>query len=169
MRSLFLMGFQSNPFLGQDTRSKEERQKLFQDLDQAQDKDVVVEGWKKNHPNLQQDLGQDYDGWMRVSEDDTKYGSAALAVKKALDKDPYGDVDPDDQMAANYWVNAINRLYVIAVNHTGAQAKAPGKAGNAPGAPGAAPGGEKGLNTPLIVGVGAAAVFGLVLLATVKG
>lgn len=165
------MGFSGDPFLGQDSLPKELKQKMASDLDQAIDKQGVIDDWKKNHTDLQKDLGQDYDGWLLLVQDEDKYDSAAKGIKKQLDKDITTEVSSDDQMAVNYWLAAITRLYTIVANHTGKPVSPP-----AGGGPVAAPGGSPGApatqpstSTPLIVGIGAAAVFGLILIATTKG
>jgi len=197
MRTLFTLGFSRDPFLGQNSSISDDRKQLYSDLSQAQDKYAAITDWKKSHLNLSQVLGDDFDNWQMLSQDDDIYGSTADEVKKALDKDLNTSIDPGDMMAADNWVNAINRMYVIMANHTGTPAAAPAPTppsapsvpaaasqptpssapaapSNAPkaspGAPAASPAPQaagKASNTALYVGIGAAALLGLVLV--VKG
>jgi len=169
MRTIFTMGFSGTPFMGQAPAS-DANKKLFADLDQGLDKAAVIDDWKKNHLNLSDVLGSDFENWQLLDQDDRMYGSAADGVKKVLDKDPNADIDPDDRIAATNWVNAVNRMYILMANHTGTPVATPKTA--PPGAPGASPAPqapEKASNTPLIVGIGAAAVFGLILIASARG
>jgi hypothetical protein len=202
MRTLFTLGFSRDPFLGQTSSVSDDRKQLYSDLSQAQDKYAAITDWKKSHLNLSQVLGDDFDNWQMLSQDDDIYGSTADEVKKALDKDLNTSIDPGDMMAADNWVTAINRMYVLMANHTGTPAAAPAPApqsatsapsapaaasqpapssapavpSNAPkaspGAPAASPAPQaagKASNTALYVGVGAAALLGLVLIASSRG
>lgn len=168
MRTIFTMGFSGAPFIGQTAPVPDAKKKLFSDLDQAQDKYAVIDDWKKNHLNLSTTLGPDYDNWQLLAQDDAMYGSVADGVKKALDKDPNADIDPDDQVAATNWVNAVNRMYILMANHTGTPpaAKAPVASS---GGPQNAPAAQGGPSIPLVVGIGAAALFGVILIASAKG
>jgi hypothetical protein len=162
------MGFSGTPFMGQ-TSASDANKKLSADLDQAQDKAAVIDDWKKNHLDLADVLGSEYDNWLLLDQDDRMYGSAADGVKKALDKDPNATIDPDDQMAARNWVNAISRKYILMANHTGTPATPKSAPPAAPGASPAAQAPQEASKTPLIVGIGAAAVFGLILIASARG
>lgn len=172
MKTLFTMGFAYNPFLGQNaTLSSDDKRKLFRDLDQATDKTYVIDDWKKAHKDLQKDLGQDYEAWQLLDQDVVKYGSAATALYNSMAGGTALDIDisQDDQQAANYWIAAINQMYIIVANHFGKPLPvgAPGATTSpaAPGSPQAAPAASGGLPTPLIVGAGALVVFGAIMLA----
>ena len=176
MKTLFTMGFAYNPFLGQNaTLSMDDKKKLYKDLDQATDKTYAIDDWKKAHKDLEKDLGPDYDAWQLLDEDVVKYGSAATGLYNAMASGTKLDMEisQDDQQAANYWIAAINQMYIIVANHFGKPIPAP--AGGAPaapaasGSPQAASGTLGGLPTPLVFGAGALVVFGAIMLATAKG
>jgi len=178
------MGFVHSPFLGQNaTLSLDDKKKLLKDLDQATDKTYVIDDWKKKHPNLQQDLGSDYDGWQLLDQDVAKYDSATKALYNSMVAADLGslDISQDDQQAANYWVAAISQMYVIVANHfgkpgpvttgptpTATPTAAPTASKTTPAGPGgpkAPPPPPAGLPTPLIIGAGALVVFGAIMLA----
>jgi hypothetical protein len=183
MRSFYRFGFSAQPFsLGQgdnQTLSTAQGQKLYDDLDKANDKYGVVTDWKKNHPDLQKDLGNDYDNWQLVSQDDTKYGSAAqglhdrLEKEVIIDRNPQISISPDDLTAANIWASAVDRLYVISANHTGKPVNSPaapsGPASKAsPGAnasPADAQVPGQGSTVPIVIAVSGAALLGLLVFA----
>ncbi len=176
MRSFYRFGF-SQPFsLGQgdsQTLNQIESKKLFDDLDRANDKYGIVTDWKKKHPDLQKDLGSDYDNWQLVSQDDTKYGSAAQGLRDRLEKEVMVDlnpqvvVSPDDTMAANIWIAAVNRMYVISANHTGKPIAAPAAdsktAPESKAGPSAAPAAETTSPVPIVLAVSGAALLGLLV------
>jgi hypothetical protein len=171
MQSFYRFGF-SQPFsLGQgdsQTLNMIESKKLFDDLDRANDKYGVVTDWKKKHPDLQKDLGSDYENWQLVSEDDTKYGSAAQAFRDRLEKEvmvdlnPQVSVSPDETMAANIWIPAVDRLYVISANHTG-RPSASKTTPEANGSPSGASAGGHGSALPVVLAVSGAAFLAFVV------
>src|SRR5262245_16376282 len=196
MRTIFAMGIGHNPFfmgIGEPPLSTADAEKLYHGLDQASDKLTIVNEWKKNHPDLQRDLGTDFDNWQLLMEDETKYGSAAEGLKKQLEKEAIVDrqaeisVDPDNLRAANYWIAAVERLYVITANHTGvtrpedkvrtrtteeiktATSKIPSQTATqqAKSMPGAAasPASSSFPIVPVAVGAGALAILGVILFA----
>jgi hypothetical protein len=178
MRSFYRFGFSAQPFfLGQgdnQTLSTAQGQKLYDDLDKANDKYGVVTDWMKNHPDLQKDLGSDYDNWQLVIQDDTKYGSAAqglhdrLEKEVIIDRNPQTLVSPNDLTAANIWTSAVDRLYVISANHTGKPINPPASPASkalpeANASPAAAPASGQGSTLPIVIAVSGAALFGLLV------
>jgi len=174
MRTIFSLGFSTNPFMGQDQGqplSPDAVQKFAVSLSQAVDQYEIIKEWKKNHPNLQADLGNDYDNWTLLSQDDTKYGSAAEGLNDALTSNPNAPFSQDDLTAAQNWIQAVNRMYVIMTNHTGKPVpSAPIQATSSPGSPAGPPGSQSGArtppedtSTPILIGIGATALVALVV------
>lgn len=181
MQSFFRFGFSAHPFsLGQgdsQTLTTIQGSKLYDDLDRANNKYVVVTDWIKNHPDLKKDLGNDYDNWRLVSEDDTKYGSAAQGLHDRLEKEvvvdrsPQISISPDDMMAANIWMAAVDRLYVLSANHTGKPVDLPAAASGpasktspeANASPVAALAPSPNSTIPIVIAVSGAALLGLLV------
>lgn len=180
MRTMFTIGAWHNPyFMGEVTMlATADAEKLYNDLVLASDKLVIVNEWKVNHPNLERDLGTDYDNWNLVIQDETKYGSAAEGLRDRLEKEAVVDqlpeisVDSGDLDAARFWIAAVDRMYVITANHTGkpvtTSQTTPVTTQTPSGKPGptTAPGMVPPVEFPILpiaIGVAGAAILGLII------
>lgn len=160
MRSMFRMGFQPAPFflghsLGQQTLEPADQSKLFDDLVDTEGKQDIIAQWKKNHPNVDTDMGADA---VRFKSLET-----AAAAQETIAKDVMkraGGVDPAQVTLAELtqtkdWMNNIHQMYLLVAAHTG-KAQLPAAAPAAEAAP--------AIN-PIALGIGAAGLLILMVVA----
>jgi hypothetical protein len=171
MKSIFTMGTFGAPrerfWMGQEpaiTVSSSQRDEMVRKLDAAIDKVQAQQAWAKNHPNLQQDLGADFETYQTQAHNlDALATNATIAYQKFASPDSavWQTVSAQEWNDAETWTMFAGYIYDIISRHpTGGVKPIPGKPAGpiAPATP--APSGV----SPLLVGAGVLAV-GLVAIA----
>lgn len=194
MRTIFTMGFAArenfrpfNPYqtryLGQGSEppmSESDRNQLLNDLIAAGDHFQAVSNWVNAHPNLAQALGNDYQTFQNYMSNISPLGSVAASVQQRLaSPDPSIWVIPaTDYNATQNWITFANAMFGLIGAHSGGGLTTPGAAipNQVPGLPGVTltpvrgqvpvgtPAPAAGI-PPLAIGIGAAAVVGLLVVA----
>lgn len=151
------------------TVSQSDRDAMVQKMQAAIDKVKAHDDWVKNHPNLKQDLGADYESYQNyVNNLGALSTNATIAYQKFGTSDPavWQTVSAQEWNDAETWVLMANSIYdVIARHPTGGAKPLPGKPGAAK-TPAPAPAPAGGVN-PLLIGAGVVAV-GLVAVAALS-
>jgi hypothetical protein len=166
MKTLFDRSFAGTPFsprrhLGQQPLSAADKSALYGQIVDTEGKLDVVNAWKRDHPNLDVDLGpdaaqfRDLENWMMEVQ------GIAQNVERLLESSDPAVVSSSDLVRVNEWIAYVHQMYVIVAGHKGklpTAAPPPGQ-GMPP-----APAKTTGVN-PVVVGITAAGLLTLAIVA----
>lgn len=161
MKTWFAMGFTASPFserprLGQETLSDKDKSALYDQLVDTDGKLIVVEDWKKNHPNVAADLGADAQRFGELETAMQGVRGAAHEMEKRTEAAEAAVVTLEDLGQTQNWMTYVHEMYVIVANHTGKHPSA--AALPAPPAPAPAV-------NPVVIGIGAVGLLTLIIVA----
>lgn len=157
MRTMFQMGFSPAPFfLGQQTLDPDGQTKLTNDLIDAEGIQDIIAGWKRNHPNVDADMGTDAVRFKALETQAAALEPVAKAVlKRVMQPDP-AEVTLAELSQTKDWMNAIHDQYMLVAAHTG---KSQPPAAPAPAAP------SSPILNPVALGIGAVGLLILMVVA----
>lgn len=159
MRTMFQMGFSPAPFfLGQQALDPADQTKLTNDLIDAEGIQDIIAGWKKNHPNVDADMGPDAVRFKALETQAAALEPVAKAVmKRVMQPDP-AEVTLAELSQTKDWMNSIHDQYMLVAAHTG-KAQPPAAAPPAPAQP------SSPILNPVALGIGAVGLLILVVVA----
>lgn len=172
MKTMFTMGFDqsyfgsSSPqlFLGQNI----DLDKLRGDMSRTEDKMAVINRWMENRPDYETILGADLSRWNSLMNTAASYATDATNVEQRIgSNDPSAwQISSTERDSVNNWMSAINQLYLLTMSHPQLRL-GPGAPTVSPsGALTKVPGPQPSTGpSPVVIGVGAAAVIGILALA----